>query len=217
VRHLFIIVFISLFCLPRTTVSQELYLLEGHQVLLYKIINWWYFAPNEDSVQLCGDLLEYKNIGNAKISFLQNGSIMKISIEGGFAPLLSVIEGCESCSPTSTEAMWTNDTYFAKSKTTLHIEESAYNNNYSIFIENINKDRLKVLEETQNQLAFILTGTVQGLQNGKITLHPAGDVLEKCNESNERRLGFSAINLVVVLSEDGLQLLKFDLSSRGKD
>ncbi len=107
-----------------------------------------------------------------------------------------------------------NDTYFANSKATLHIEKSTRSNNYSIFIENINKNRMNVLEEEQRQLAFILTGTVQGLQNGKITLHPAGDVLEKCNESNERRLGFSAINLVVVLSEDGPQLLKFNLSSR---
>jgi len=144
VRHLFIIVFISFFCLPHTTVSQELYLLEGHQVLLYKIINWWYFAPNEDSVQLCGDLLEYKNIGNAKISFLQNGSIMKISIEGGFAPLLSVAADCERCSTTSTEAMWMNDTFFSNSKASLNIEELAHTNNYSIFIENINKNRLKV-------------------------------------------------------------------------
>ena len=216
-RHLFIFVFISFFCLPHTTVSQELYLLEGHQVLLYKIINWWYFAPNEDSVQLCGDLLEYKNIGNAKISSFENSSTMKISIEGGFAPLLSVAEDCESCSPTSTEAMWTNDTYFSNSKATLHIEESTHSNNYSIFIENINKNRMNVVEKEQKQLAFILTGTVQGLQNGKIALHPAGDFLGKCKESNEGSFGFSNVKLVVALSEDGLQLLKFDLSSRGKD
>ena len=216
-RHLFIIVVISFFCLPRTAVSQELYLLEGHQVLLYKIINWWYFAPNEDSVQLCGDLLEYKNIGNAKISFFQNSSTMKISFEGGFAPLLSVAEGCESCSPSSTEAMWMNDSYFSNSKATLNIEESTENNKYSIFIENINKNRLNVLEEEEKQLAFILTGTVQGLQNGKIALHSAGDFLGKCKESNEERLGLSAVDLAVALSEDGPQLLKFDLSSREKD
>ena len=216
-RHLFIIVFISFFWFPHTTFSQELYLLEGDQVLLYKIINWWYFKPTEDSAQLCGDLLEYKNIGNAKISFLQNDSIMKISIEGGFAPLLSVADGCENCPPASTEAMWTNDAYFSNSIATLHIEELAHTNNYSIFIENINKNRLKVLEKEQKQLAFILTGTVQGLQNGKIALHPAGDFLGKCKESNEGRFGFSTVKLVVALSEDGLQLLKFDLSSRGKD
>lgn len=130
--------------------------------------------------------------------------------------MLSVVDDCENCPPASTEARWTNDTYFSNSIATLHIEELAHTNNYSIFIENINKNRLKVLEEAQRQLAFILTGTVQGLQNGKIALHPAGDVLGKCNESNERRLGFSTINLVVVLSEDGPQLLKFSLSSRGE-
>lgn len=216
-RHLFIIFFISFFCLPHAVISQELYLLEGHQVLLYKIINCWYFAPNEDSVQLCGDLLEYKNIGKAKISFFQNSSTMKISVEGGFAPLLSVAEGCDNCSPSSTEAMWMNDSYFSNSKATLHIEESTYNNKYSIFIENINKNRLNVVEEEEKQLTFILTGTVQGLQNGKIALHPAGDFLGKCKESNEGRLGLSAVDLAVALSEDGPQLLKFDLSSRGKD
>lgn len=73
------------------------------------------------------------------------------------------------------------------------------------------------MEEEEKQLTFILTGTVQGLQNGKIALHPAGDFLGKCKESNEERLGLSAVDLAVALSEDGPQLLKFDLSSRGKD
>lgn len=76
---------------------------------------------------------------------------------------------------------------------------------------------MNVVEKEQKQLAFILTGTVQGLQNGKIALHPAGDFLGKCKESNEGSFGFSNVKLVVALSEDGLQLLKFDLSSRGKD
>lgn len=110
-----------------------------------------------------------------------------------------------------------NDSYFSNSKATLNIEESTYNNKYMIFIENINKNRLNFLEEEEKQLAFILTGTVQGLQNGKIALHPAGDFLGKCKKSNEGRLGLSAVDLAVALSEDGPQLLKFDLSSRGKD
>ena len=102
-----------------------------------------------------GDLLEYKNIGNAKISFFQNSSTMKISVEGGFAPLLSVAEGCESCSPSSTEAMWMNDSYFSNSKATLNIEESTYNNKYMIFIENINKNRMNVVEEEEKQLTSL--------------------------------------------------------------
>ena len=85
--------------------------------------------------------------------------------------MLSVAEGCESCSPASTEAMWINDSYFSNSKATLNIEESTNNNNYTIIIENIHKNRMNVFEEEDKQLASILRGTVQGLQNGKIALH----------------------------------------------
>ena len=71
------------------------------------------------------------------------------------------------------------------------------------------------MEKEQKQLAFILTGTVQGLQNGKIALAPpAGDFLGSRKESNEGSFGFSTVKLVVALSEsDGLATAcKVDLS-----
>ena len=211
------VLFINLFCFPQTTFSQELYLIEGHQTLLYKVINWWYFAPSEDSAQLCGDLLEYKNIGNAKISFLENDSAVKISFDGGFASLLSVVDVCKSCSPNSEQAIWINDRYFAKSQVTLNIEELPYTNNYFIFIENVAINALKIIKENQKQMAFILTGTIQGLQNGKISLHSAGDFLGKCKISSEVLMPPATVSLVVRLSEDGPKLMEFTISVRGRN
>ena len=213
-RRLFTPSLIIILCLPHATFSQERYLLEGNQVLLYKMINWWYFAPSEDSATLCGEFLEYRNIGNAKIRILENDSVAEISFADGFAPLLSVIGECETCStPASTQARWINTKYFEGSKATLHIEESPHTNIFSIYIENIEKSASKVLKENQNQLAFILTGTVQGLQNGKIGLHPAGDILGKCTYSKKKTMGPSAVHLVVSLSEGGPPLIKFDVSA----
>lgn len=187
-------------------------------MLLYKIINWWYFAPAEESGKLCGESLEYHDSGNAHVTFVEHNSALKISFKDGLAHLLSVVGRCDACSPTaSVQATGLDQDYFKDARAVLTIEELPHSNDYSIMIRNFTNEASQLLQNTQNQLAVILTGTVQGLQNGKITLNPSGDLLGKCTDSNKSSTAPATMTLAVALSVEGPPLLSFDISAEHGD
>ena len=209
----FLFLTLMLCCIPRISPSAELYFLEDSQVLLYKIINWWYYAPAVESVQLCGDNVRYVNTGKSKVSYIENGSAMKISIDDGFAPMLSVVKECETCSGSySGQSAWLNEEYFTGATSTLTIEEFAFTNEYSIIVKKIEKKAYAKFKEEEKLLVFTLTGVVQGLQDGKMAINPKSDFLEKCFESGINRLPESVAYLVVTNSDDGSTLMKFNIS-----
>ena len=187
-------------------------------MLLYKIINWWYFAPPEGSGKLCGESLEYHGSGNAYVTFVEHNSVLKISFKDGLAHLLSVVGRCDACSPTApVQATGLDQDYFKDARAVLTIEELPHSNDYSIMIRNFTNEASQLLQNTQNQLAVILTGTVQGLQNGKITLNPSGDLLGKCTDSNKSSTAPATMTLAVSLSVEGPPLLSFDISAEHVD
>ena len=213
-----ILTIVCVICWAHSSSASQLYLLGGHQVLLYKIINWWYFAPAEESARLCGESLEYHVSGNAYVTFVEHDSALKISFKDGLAHLLSVVGGCDACSPAaSVQATGLNQDYFKEARAVVTIEELPHSNDYSIMIRSISNEASQLLQNAQNQLTVILTGTVQGLQNGKITLNPSGDLLGKCTDSNISSTAPAATTLVVTLSVGGPQLMSFDISAEDDD
>ena len=107
--------------------------------------------------------------------------------------------------------------YFQDARAVLTIEELPYSNDYSIMIRNFTNDASQLLQNTQNQLAVILTGTVQGLQNGKITLNPSGDLLGKCTDLNKSSTAPAAITLAVSLSVEEPPLMLFNITAEHGD
>lgn len=199
-------------CFPRILSATELYFLDNSQILLYKIINWWYYAPDGESAQLCGDHLKYVNNGNGKVSYVIDSSAIKISTNEGFASLLSLVKECETCStPYSIRSAWLNQRYFPGASATLTIKESAFTNEYSILIKKTGKDALSKLKDHEKQLVFTLSGQVQGLQDGKVALNPKSDLLEKCFARGQKHASKSLAHLTVTSSGDGSTLMKFNI------
>lgn len=191
-----------------------MYFLDGNRVLLYKIINWWYYATPGESDRLCGDRVKYVNGGNAKVHHSVQDSKVKITIVGGFAPLLSAVSQCESCPVLySIESSWQDVHFFTDSRSSLNIEESTFTNDYSLTIKGIDREEVESLMSMETDLVFTLSGRVQGLQNGKIALSRDGDLLEKCLTIGWRGLEPSKTYFTVSRSVDGPVLMSFEIAS----
>jgi hypothetical protein len=70
------------------------------------------------------------------------------------------------------------------------------------------------LEGYRSLLTLSVTGTVQGIMDGKIALDPSGDISEKCGASTREAKPASPPILMLKLWDEGPPLLKFTLSSR---
>ena len=209
------VVLSSLFCTSHSAKASEAYFLGGQQVLLYKIINWWYFASDPGSSQLCGESIAYRSSGTAEINLSKNSSAIEISFYRECAPLLAMV-GTHGADPekTSVDAIWVNEDYFTSQKATLTIEELAHTNNCSIAVDNVQYEQQDNLQGYQSFLTLSVTGTVQGLMDGKIALDSSGDISEKCGASTLEAKPASPPILMLKLWDDGPPLLKFTLSSR---
>jgi hypothetical protein len=209
------IVLFSLLCSSHSARATEVYLLGGQQVLLYKTINWWYFASAADSRQLCGESIAFRSSGTAEIHLSPHSSSMEISFNEECAPLLAMV-GKSGVYPgtTSVNAFWMNKDYFTSPKATLTIEELAHTNNCSITVENVQYDQQDKLLANQSLLTLSVTGTVHGLMDGKVALSPAGDLLEKCGALIDDSKHAGPPILMVSLWNKGPPLLKFTLSSK---
>jgi hypothetical protein len=208
---------VALFCLclsVHSATASEVYILGDQQVLLYKIINWWYFAPDDYSGQLCGESISYKSSGTAEIHLSPDSSTMKLSFNQQCAPLLALVgDGNTSPTKTSMDSSWVNEDYFTSHKATLTIEETPHTNSCSIAINNVQYEQQDYLLAHQSILTLNITGTLYGLGEGKMALSPAGDFLEKCRATRNESTPPEAPVLTVALTEQGPPLLKFTLSS----
>ena len=209
-----VIAILSFCCVAQWACASETYSLGGRQVLLYKIINWWYFAPDENSEHLCGESISYKSSGSAEIHLSPDSSTMKLSFNQQCAPLLALVgNGGTSPAKTSMASSWVNEDYFTSHKATLTIEEKPHTNSCSITINNVLYEQQDNFLAHQNILTLSITGTVHGLGEGKMALSPAGDFLEKCSTTRDESTPPEAPVLTVSLTEQGPPLLKFTLSS----
>ena len=192
--------------------ASEAYFLGEQQVLLYKIINWWYFAPAGQSAELCGESISYENSGNARVDINSESSAAEISISTGCADMLSLITPCESCaSKISVPSVWIDQNLFPDSKATLLIEVLAHTNNCSIIFQNVPNDTQKLLEDSQIQLVLTISGTVQGLTGSRIALDYSGDSQGKCRGSMGAAERAEPPAVTVKLSGKNPPLVRFNL------
>lgn len=210
-----VIVILILCCSAQWGRTSEIYSLGGQQVLLYKIINWWYFASDEDSKQLCGESIGYRSSGTAEIHLSPNDSSMEIVFNQQCAPLLALVGNRDAHQEkTSMDALWVNEDYFTSRTATLTVEENPHTNSCSISVENVPYEQQDSLLGHQSLLTLSVTGTVQGLGEGKVALNPASDLLGKCSGSRDESAPTEAPIFMLSLTEQGPPLLKFTLPTR---
>lgn len=217
-KNTLLITFIILhYCIvPKTSNGAELYFLDGSRVLLYKIINWWYYAPPGEGDQLCGERLEYVKTGNAKVHYFDKKTQVTITIDGGFAPLLSVVRKCETCPAVySVVGSWQEGEDLSSESPRLTIDELPFTNEYTLTIEGIDRKMVETIRTWEADLVFTLSGVVQGLQNGKIAVGDALDKLGKCQTDGGADVTQQKTYFTVRRSKDGPVLAKFWVAPSG--
>lgn len=164
----------------------ELYFLDGHQTLLYKTINWWYYAPVEDAEKIiCGAAVQYSYRGKTRHSYDESSMTLTVSPEDGFADLLSVLSPGENLRRTL-RLQGKKGSILSESigDPFLTIEEQSLSNKYTLSFKPITFDEYQQLTKDIQSWRFVLSGKIWGLRSGKLALYRAADNLQNCCKIN---------------------------------
>lgn len=171
----------------------EKYYIGNQNVLLYKIINWWYDRQPEKNLVLCGEKIKCINIGNVFIEYTESTSVIKFFIQEGFADQLSIFKTCDGCfGPSYLRCTWQNKKYLGKGDA-----NSITNLNQFIFVH-IDKIQAKMLKDIEKDIVFVVEGHILGLtNNGEIALHNTGAILKKCPNDTDEKGRISPITVTI--------------------
>jgi hypothetical protein len=189
----------------------EIYSINNNQVLLYKIINWWYDCLPEESDLLCGSLIKYQNKGNAHVEYNDSEMILKLRIDTGFADQLSVFRACEQCSgPAYFHCTWLNKDYLGNDKTDAVPDKLQALNSFTF--QNIGKKQAQRLRDIETDILFEIEGVIFGLMNGKIALYHGDDFLKTCPDMPQNQEGIYPC-LKIINGNTNEELAKYSVKS----
>ncbi len=172
--------FFLLFVGPQVWASER-YFLDGHETLLYKSINWWYYAPAEDAGKICGSTVRYSYQGRADHSYDESSRVLTIFPEDGFAELLSVLSsGGDLRRLAALQGNKGNILSDDAGVPTLAIAEQPLSNKYSFSFNSIGVAEYRQLIKDVGSWQFVLSGKIRGLRSGKPALYRAPDNLRNC-------------------------------------
>lgn len=181
-----IIAFSWLLLLNQNAFCDEIYAIDGEPVLLYKIINWWYYCPPEESAELCGSRIQCRSRGDSQVEYDPAKSLLVLRIPGGFADMLSIFKNCTHCfGPSYLKCTWLNPKYFGSGKAAVVTGDTPAVSAFAF--EKMDEGHARLLQGIEKQLEFKLEGTVGGLLNGRIALHGTGDFLQSCPDRSGGR------------------------------
>ncbi len=161
----------------------EAYYINNSQVLLYKVINWWYDCLEEESKQLCGTKVRCRNQGNTQVEY--NGTTMKLTlrIDGGFAHQLSLFNPLARASYLACTSL--NKTYFSRSEA--KDISGGLPITGALVIHRVGKTQGMQIQSMQKDIVFELEGIISGLVNGKIALNHMGEFIKTCPDAGRKR------------------------------
>lgn len=191
---------LSCFLLTNTdALCSETYYIGSDRVLLYKIINWWYDCPPEESTRLCGSTIKCQSTGDTRVEYIESETTLRLHISGGFAGLVSIFKEYEHCAgPSHLKCAWLNMKYFGQGEpVSITNDVPAIS---SIVITNIDQDHGRLIQGMEKDIVIELEGTVCGLMDGRIALHRGGEFLKECPNISQGRDGNAPIWLIIINS-----------------
>ena len=196
----FAVVLAYVSAMPNDAACSEKYYINNKQVLLYKIINWWYDSLPEESHQLCGSIVKCQTKGNIQIEYDAIEMKLGITAKESFADLLSIFKQCEQCwGPSYLKLTWLNKDYFGDGKFIASTDKRSTSNSY--IFAHIDQKYAQKIQSIEDVIGIELEGAIHGLMNGKIALHPAGKLLKTCQTDSEHQDENFPITLKIVNSQ----------------
>lgn len=202
---LFFLVLVYFHGHPANVYCQESYYIDGQTVLLYKIINWWYDCLPEEDGLYCGKTIKCMSQGDAQIQYSEAEMTMKISVNGGLADLLSVFRQCERCSgPSRLYCVWQNEKYLGK------VGATELSNLKELVFKKVSRKNAHFIKTIQSDLAFMINGTIGGLQNdGTIALYQTDSPLKGCPDNSGKERTIQTISLDIVNAKTSEIIAKY--------
>lgn len=162
----------------------EKYYINNTPVLLYKIINWWYYCLPEESHQFCGSIVRCQTRGDIQIKYDSVKMTLRIDARKNFADLLSVFKECRPCrGPSYLKPTWLNEDYFGSGKFSAATGGRPAVN--SFLFDHIDRPHAQKIQGVADTVGLELEGVICGLMNGRIALHHAGKLLKPCHMGPE--------------------------------
>jgi hypothetical protein len=144
------------------------------------------------------------------VDYDEPGRNLELKIKGGFATMLSVFKNCEQCyGPSYLHCIWRNNKYLENTTVSVFLNDAAIIG--GIFFRNIEKHQAQQIQGMEHDLQFILEGVIGGLSDGRISLHPFGSLLKKCDADSERQDQKYPITLRVVSVKTDEIIARFNM------
>jgi hypothetical protein len=195
--------------------ASEQYFLDGHQTLLYKSINWWYYAPEKDAENICGHAVRYSYQGNVRHSYDEPSMVLAVYPEDGFADLLSVLSPDKDLHRLVTLRGNKGDVLSDNAGTPmLTIEEHSLSNKYIFSFNSISRAEYQQLIKDIKSWQFVLKSKIWGLRNGKLALYRASDNLRNCSNNKRTKNNQARFMLCIYRRVDNGVVAEFILEER---
>lgn len=163
-----------LFAVPHTIQANEIYLVNDRPVLLYKLVNWWYTCLETETQMICGAPLTFQSREEIQVAYDNQTRQLDLLLPKGVLTQLSLFKPADfPGNPGSLKLLWQNPKFFPKGKgTTLSPCLTSLDQLYATRMPRAEADLIKGIEHL---LTFLIQGSIQGLINHKIALHPMPD------------------------------------------
>ncbi len=176
-----LVLFIGLFRGTGPALGSEICTIDGHRVLLYKVINFWYDCLPEESQQFCGARLQCSSVGETQVRYLVKESVLEIHIPKGFGRLVSVLKsGNKKAGPGNgflTAAMVKKDVFGKGQAADLTFDLDAVGR-FRIF--NVDDRHYRKVKSVAEDIGIQVDGVIGGLLNGKIALYTGREAMKPC-------------------------------------
>ena len=158
-----------LFMLPGTARCHERYLINGTQVLLYKVMNWWYDCLAQDAQWLCGQPLVYQSQSGLTFKRSENRSDWMLLFPKGFADLIAL---CPQTNSDTALAL----TPVAEAKDSTEDTKNALllfhqGRPYGLKLSSLVQHRAMAINSVLPDLAVEITGRITGLSGQKVLFY----------------------------------------------
>lgn len=190
----------------------ERYYINDNGVLLYKIIDWWYYSLSEESDRFCGSTLTYQIRDNAGIEYNEAEMILKLKIQKGFTDMISIFKGCGNCfGPSYLKCTSLNRNYFGNG-VAMNVSKE-FQAESTLMIKNVDREHARRILISESDIVFEVEGVIGGLLDGKIALHQAGTFRRNCPEAFDGRGNNFPVTLKVLNSRTKEPLLRYTVIS----
>jgi hypothetical protein len=156
----------------------DTYTIDGQPVLLYKIIQWWYEAPDTQTPWICGHTLACHTRQPVEISFTRDNHCISLRFETEFADLIWPEIGGSGKVRLDLHPIWTDPAYFNANAHALCADRG--NHPARLFIEEVNPEQAQQWMRSANDLELMLSGPVRGLADDRVALADSPALLKIC-------------------------------------